>query len=84
MNTTVPQYLFIFLQLHTRKYEKVAETGAIQVGVKVSDGSLKNERKWKSVDIGGFRCEKYAKCFPAVSPNRRGMGKQSTKTDKNQ
>ena len=61
-----------------KKSGKVAETGAISVGVKVSDGSLKNGRKWKSVDIGGFRCENIAKCFPAVSPNRRGMGKQST------
>jgi hypothetical protein len=68
MNTDVPKYLFISLQLHTRKYGKVEEIGAIPVGVKVSDGSLKNERKWKSVDIGGFRCEKLAKCFPAVSP----------------
>ena len=76
MNTTVPKYLFISLQLHTRKYGKVAEIGAIPVSVKVSDDRLKNERKWKSVDIGGNRCEKYAKCFPAVSPNRRGMGKQ--------
>ena len=78
MNKDVPKYLFISLQLHTRKSGKVAEIGAIQVGVNVSDDSLKNERKWKSVDIGGNRCEKYAKCFPAVSPNRRGMGKQST------
>ena len=76
MNKDVPKYLFIFLQLHTRKSGKVAEIGAIPVGVKVSDGSLKNERKWKSVDIGGNRYEKYAKCFPSVSPNRRGMGKQ--------
>ena len=78
MNTTFPKYLFISLQLHIFKSGKVAETGAIPVGVKVSDGSLKNERKWKSVDIGGNRCEKYAKCFPGVSPNQRGMGKQST------
>ena len=76
MNKDVPKYLFISLQLHTRKYGKVAEIGAIPVGVKVTDGSLKNERKWKSVDIGGFRCEKYAKCFPSVSPIQRGMGKQ--------
>ena len=76
MNKDVPKYLFISLQLHIFKSGEVAETGAIPVGVKVSDGRLKNERKWKSVDVGGFRCEKYAKCFPAVSPNRRGMGKQ--------
>jgi hypothetical protein len=38
------------------KYGKVAEIGAIPVGVNVSGGSLKNERKWKSVDIGGNRC----------------------------
>ena len=68
MNTDAPKYLFISLQLHTRKSRKVAETGAIPVGVKVLDGSLKNERKWKSVDIGGNRCEKYAKCFHSVSP----------------
>ena len=54
----------------------MAEIGAIPVGVKVSGDRLKNERKLKSVDIGGNRCEKLAKCFPAVSPNRRGMGKQ--------
>jgi hypothetical protein len=42
--------------------------GEIPVGVKVSDDRLKNERKWKLVDIGGFLCEKYAKCFPIVSP----------------
>ena len=53
MNTTAPKYLFISLQLHIFKSGKVAEIGAIPVGVKVSDGSLKNERKWKSVDIGG-------------------------------
>ena len=78
MNTTVPKYLFISLQLHTRKSGEVAKIGAIPVCVKVLDGSLKNKRKWKSVDIGGNRCEEIAKCFPAVSPNRRGMGKQST------
>ena len=84
MNKDVHKYLFISLQLHTQKSGKVAKIGAIPVCVKVSDGSLKNKRKWKSVDIGGNRCEKYAKCFPAVSPNRRGMGKQSKITDKNQ
>ena len=68
MNKDVPKYLFISLQLHTHKSGKVAEIGAIPVGVKVSGGRLKNERKWKSVDIGGFRCEKLAKCFPCVSP----------------
>ena len=78
MNKEVPKYLFISLQLHIFKSGKVAEIGAIPVGVKVFDDRLKNERKWKSVDIGGFGCEKYAKCFPAVSPNRRGMGKTST------
>ena len=78
MNTDATIYLFISLQLHTRKYGKVTEIGTIPVGVKVLDNDRKNERKWKSVDVGGFRCEKYAKCFPAVSPNRRGMGKQST------
>ena len=76
MNKDVPKYLFISLQLHTRKSGKVADIGAIQVSVKVSGDRLKNERKWKSVDIGGFRCENIAKCFPDVSPNRRGMGKQ--------
>ena len=78
MNKDVPKYLFISLQLHIFKSGKVTKIGAIPVGVKVFGDRLKNERKWKSVDIGGFRCEKYAKCFPAVSPNRRGMGKQST------
>jgi hypothetical protein len=62
----------------------VAETGAIPVGVKVFDDRMKNERKWESVDIGGNRCEKYAKCFPSVSPNQREMGKQSTNNSKNQ
>ena len=46
----------------------MAEIGAIPVGVKVSGDRLKNERKLKSVDIGGFRCGNYAKCFPSVSP----------------
>ena len=76
MNKDVPKYLFIPLQLHTRKYGKVSEIGAIPVGVKVLGGRLKNERKWKSVDIGGIRRENISKCFPAVSPNRRGIGKQ--------
>lgn len=67
MNTTVPKYLFISLQLHIFKSGKVVETGAIQVGVKVSGNDWKKMRKWKSVDIGGFRCEKLAKCFPSVS-----------------
>ena len=79
MNKTVPKYLFISLQLHTQKSGKVAETGAIQVGVNVSGGSLKNERKWKSVDIGGNRCEKYAKRFPAVSPKSTGNGETKYK-----
>lgn len=78
MNKDVPKYLFISLQLHTQKNGEVMEIGAIPVGVKVSDDRMKNERKWKSVDIGGNRCENIAKRFPAVSPNRRGMGKQST------
>ena len=78
MNTTAHNILFISLQLHTRKYGKVTEIGAIPVSVKVSSDKREMTRKWKSVDIGGNRCEKYAKCFPAVSPNRRGMGKQST------
>jgi hypothetical protein len=68
MNTTAPNILFISLQLHPRKSGKVAEIGAIPVGVKVSDDRLKNEMKWKSVDIGGNGCEKLAKCFPSVSP----------------
>jgi hypothetical protein len=68
MNTTVPNILFIPLQLHSRKSGKVAEIGAISVGVKVSDDKLKNEMKWKSVDIVGNGCEKLAKCFPSVSP----------------
>ena len=76
MNKDVPKYLFISLQLHTQKSGKVTEIGAIPVGVKVLGGRLKNERKWKLVDIGGFRCEKLAKRFPSVFPNRRGMGKQ--------
>lgn len=76
MNKDVPKYLFISLQLHTLKSGKVAEIGAIPVGVKVLGNDWEKMRKWKSVDIGGNRCEKYAKCFPAVSPIRRGMGKQ--------
>ena len=76
MNKDVPKYLFISLKLHTQKSGKVTEIGAIPVGVKVLGGILKNERKWKLVDIGGFRCEKLAKRFPSVFPNRRGMGKQ--------
>jgi hypothetical protein len=54
------------------------------MGVNISGDRQKNERKWKSVDIGGNRCEKYAKCFPSVSPNQREMGKQSTNNSKNQ
>ena len=77
LNTGVPFLLFISLQLHTRKYGKVSEIGAIPLGVKVLGGRLKNERKWKSVDIGGNRCEKYAKCFPDISPNQMEMGKLS-------
>lgn len=76
MNTGSPKNLFIPLQLHTRKSGKVAEIGAIPVGVKVSSDKREMTRKWKSVDIGGFRCENIAKRFPDVSPNRRGMGKQ--------
>ena len=67
---------FDSLQLHTRKYGKVAEIGAIQVSMGVSSDRREMARKWKSVDIGGIRCENISKCFPAVSPNRRGMGKQ--------
>ena len=77
MNKEVPKYLFISLQLHTRKYGKVSEIGAIPVGVKVLGGRLKNERKWKSVDIGGIRRENISKCFPDVSPNQMEMGKLS-------
>ena len=47
MNTDATKYLFISLQLHTRKYGKVAKTGTIPVGVKVLDNDWKNERKWK-------------------------------------
>ena len=57
MNKDVPKYLFISLQLHIFKSGKVTKIGAIPVGVKVFGDRLKNERKWKSVDIGGFRCE---------------------------
>ena len=79
MNKDVPKYLFISLQLHTQKSGKVTEIGAIPVGVKVLGGILKNERKWKLVDIGGFRCENIAKRFPNVSPNRRGNGETKYK-----
>ena len=47
MNKDVPKYLFISLQLHTRKSGKVAKIGAIPVYVKVSGDRQKNERKWK-------------------------------------
>lgn len=76
MNTGSPKNLFIPLQLHTRKYWKVAEIGAKPVSVGVSSDKREMTRKWKSVDIGGFRCENIAKRFPDVSQNRRGMGKQ--------
>ena len=76
MNKDVPKYLFISLQLHTRKSEKVEKIGAKPVNVGVSSNKREMTRKWKSVDIGGIRCENISKCFPAVSPNRRGMGKQ--------
>ena len=76
MNKDVPKYLFISLQLHTRKNGKVAEIGAKPEGVGVSSDKREMTRKWKSVDIGGIRCENIAKCFLCVSPNRRGMGKQ--------
>ena len=78
MNKDVPKYLFISLQLHTRKYGKVAEIGAKPVSVGVSSDKREMTRKWKSVDFGGNRCEKYAKRFPDVSPNQREMGKLST------
>ena len=57
MNKDVPKYLFISLQLHTRKYGKVAEIDAKPVSVGVSSDKREMTRKWKSVDIGGFRCE---------------------------
>lgn len=68
MNKDVPKYLFIFLQLHIRKSWKVAEIGAKPVSVGVSSYKREMTWKWKSVDIGGNRCEKLAKCFPSVSP----------------
>ena len=79
MNKEAPKYLFISLQLHPRKSGEVAETGAISVGVKVSDGSLKNERKWKSVDIGGNRCEKICQMFPRCFPKSTGNGETKYK-----
>ena len=79
MNKDVPKYLFISLQLHIFKSGKVAEIGAKPVSVGVSSDKREMTRKWKSVDIGGNRCEKYAKRFPDVSPNRRGIGKQNYK-----
>ena len=79
MNTDATIYLFISLQLHTRKYGKVAEIGAKPVSVGVSSDKREMTGKWKSVDIGGIRCENIAKRFPDVSPNRRGMGKQNYK-----
>ena len=36
MNKDVHKYLFISLQLHTRKYGRVVEIGAIQVSMGVS------------------------------------------------
>lgn len=74
MNKDVPKYLFISLQLHPRKYGKVAEIGAIPAGVKVSDDRLKNEMKWKSVDIGGNGCEKISQMFPQCFPIMTGNG----------
>jgi len=68
MNTGSPKNLFDSLQLHTRKYGKVAEIGAKPLSVGISSYKREMTRKWKSVDIGGFRCEKLAKCFPSVSP----------------
>lgn len=84
MNKDVHKYLFISLQLHTRKSGKVAEIGAKPVGAGVSSDKREMTQKWKSVDIGGFRCENISKCFPDVSQNRRGIGKQSTNNNKNQ
>jgi hypothetical protein len=79
MNTTVPKYLFISLQLHIFKSGKVAEIGAIPVGVKVLGDRLKNERKWKSVDIGGNRCEKICQMFPRCFPKSTGNGETKYK-----
>ena len=76
--TGVPFFLFFFLQLHTRKYGKVVEIGAKPVSVGVSSDKREMTLKWKSVDIGGFRCKNIAKRFPDVSPNQREMGKLST------
>ena len=50
------------------------EIGATPVGVNVSDGRLKNERKWKSVDIGGNRCKKNSQMFPQRFPLMTGNG----------
>ena len=47
MNKDVPKYLFISLQLHTRKSGKVAEIGAIHVSVGVSSDKREMTRKWK-------------------------------------
>ena len=47
MNKDVPKYLFISLQLHTRKYGKVAEIGAKPVSVGVSSDKREMTRKWK-------------------------------------
>ena len=51
MNASSPKNLFISLQLHTQKSEKVAKIGANKVGVKVSDDRLKNDAE---VEIGGY------------------------------
>lgn len=77
MNKDVPKYLFIPLQLHTRKSGKVTEIGAIPVGVKVFGDRLKNERKWK---IGGYwwiSVRKICQMFPLCFPQTRGNGETS-------
>ena len=78
MNKDVPKYLFVSLQLHTRKYGKVAETGAIPVGVKVLDNDRKNDgsgNRWILVEIGVKNMPNVSPVFP---PNDGEWGNKTT------
>ena len=84
MNKDVPKYLFVSLQLHTRKYGKVAEIGAIPVGVKVLDNDRKNDgsgNRWILVDFGVKNMPNVSPMFPQIDGE---WGNKVQITDKNQ
>ena len=69
MNKDVHKYLFISLQLHTQKSGKVAEIGAIPVGVKVSGVRLKmsgSGNRWILVELGVKIYPNVSRLFPQI------------------